>query len=159
MRKDRDRIDRAAAPRRGEIEHVRDALIVEVVAVHRGEQADRAQALVERALGVLDRVLARRIEHEEADEAIRVVRDGERDRIGIARQAGDQGRRLHAMLVQLRYPARAEAVGGIGEVPAELADAPAIGAQAGKEAWREEMNVTVVDHGSSGSRRARPPSR
>ena len=99
------------------------ARIVQGVAVHRGEQADRAQPFVERALRVVDRVLARRIEHEEADEAIGIVRDGQRDRVGIAGQARDQRRPLHAVLVELGDPARAERVAGLGKLPAEPGDA------------------------------------
>ena len=128
--------------------------------MHRGKQADRAQAFVERALGVVDRVLARRIEHEEADEAIGIERDGLGDRVGIAGQAGDQRRLLHAVLVELGDPARAERLDGVGKLPAERGDALSIGAEPGEETRREEMNVTVVDHGQLGSvRRAAPHSR
>ena len=147
VREHRDAFDRAAAPGRGELEDVGDALVVKEVAVHRREQADRAQPFIEGALGVLDRVLARRIEHEEADEAIDALwrhRDG--DRVGIARQARDQRGLLDAVLVELAHPARAERLDRIGKLPAEAADAIAIGAEAGEETGREEMHVRVVDH-------------
>ena len=51
---------------------------------------------------------------------IGIVRDGERDRVGIAGQARDQRGLLHAVLVELGDPARAERVDRLGKLPAEL---------------------------------------
>jgi hypothetical protein len=123
----RDRPDGAAAARRRQIEHIIDPLIVQEISVHRGEQADRAQAFIECPLRVVDGVLCGRIEHEEADETIRVVRHGERNRIGIAGEACDQRGLLYAVLVELGNPSRAQRVDGLGEFPAEISEAFRIG--------------------------------
>jgi hypothetical protein len=123
----RDRPDSAAAARRRQIKHINYLLVVQEIPVHRGEETDRAQAFIECPLRVVDGVFAGRVEHEEADETIRVVRHGERNRVGIAREARDQRGLLHAVLVELGNPSRAKRVDGLGEFPAEIGEVFRIG--------------------------------
>ena len=55
------------------------------------------------------------------------------DRIGIARQAGDERRLLHAVLVELADPPRGEALDGVRKFPSQAADTLRIDAEAGEE--------------------------
>ncbi len=122
-----------------------DPIVVQSVAVHRREQADRPQAFVERALGVIDRVLARRIEHEEADEA----RSG-LCATAIATESASPGRLaisaalstpcLSSSATQRAPSASAES----GNSQPSAVIALSIGAEAGEETRREEMNVRVA---------------
>ena len=102
----RDRLGRAAAARCGQVEDPRDRVVVQRVAMHRREQADRAQALVERALS------RRRSASSRVGSSMKkpTKRDG-LARTAIATESASPGRLaisaalLHAVLVELGDPA------------------------------------------------------
>ena len=84
-----------------------DPLVVQPVAVHRGEQADAAQLqLAERPLAAgLGRRALRRVEHEEPDEPSRMARDRGGHRDLVAGDARDERGARDAVAIELGDPA------------------------------------------------------
>lgn len=114
--------------------------------MHRRKETNRSQSFVERALRVIDRIFARRIQHEETDEPIGIERDGFRDGIGIAGQTRHQRGAIDAVPIELAHPSHAELFSRVRKFPAEVGDGVSIGAEAGEESRRKEMDVRVADH-------------
>src|SRR5688572_16726564 len=119
---------------------------MERIAMHGREQADGAQAFVERALRISDGIFASGIEHEEADEAIGVERDGLGHCVGITRQARDQRGFVDLVRVELRDPPHAKLLDRFRMIPPERSNRLFVRAQPGEETRRKEMDMTVVNH-------------
>ena len=111
---------RGSGLRRGEVEQRPRPLIVHRDVMHRREQADGAQAALERRSRLRHRISARRIDHEEADEPLRMPRDRRRDRRRVARHTGDQRRARDLMAIELRRPAVGERLGRARRVPSQF---------------------------------------
>ena len=80
-----------AAMAAGEIEQPAHALVVQPVAMQGREQAGGAHAeLRERPLRVIQAVLRHGVQHEEADEAIRMRRHRDGHGVLVAGDAGDE---------------------------------------------------------------------
>ena len=132
---------------------------VELVVVHRREQADGSQVpVVERARQPLRGVVRRGIQHEEADQPRRMPGNRRGDRLLVAGDAGDQGGAGDVMLVELRDPAIGQRIGRARRLPAEQRghdrrmitgrDVAPIPGQDLEKPRREEMTVDVADlHG------------
>jgi hypothetical protein len=123
--------------------------------MHRREQADAAQAMCRGPGDAVEGVVARRVEHEEADEAIGMGGDRRRHRRLVARHRGDERGSRHAVGIQGRHPPRRQRRHRRRRLPFErlrhLADAilgrqPLLRPQRVEESRREEVHVGVADH-------------
>jgi putative phosphoesterase len=131
--------------------HTVDGVIVHTVAVHRRKEADAADVeIAQRALqdGLGGRL--RRVVHEEADEAIGMVRDRFRDGRGIAGNARDQRRALNVVTIELCDPPVSELGRGTWRIPLETRrqrlGTTAVWREELEEPRREEMAMCVVKH-------------
>ena len=117
------------------------ARILDRIALHRREQADASQARLERAPDTLTRFVAGGVEHEKSDESRGMTRHRGGDRRLVARHARDQRRAGDGVAIQLGDPSIRQRLRRHRRVPLGHLRAERL-----EEPWREEMDVTVVDH-------------
>ena len=98
----------------GDPHHLTRPVVVEWHVVHCRKEADGAQPeLAKRAPRRVHRIGRGRIEHEEADEAIAVARDGGGDGILVAGNARDQRRSFDAVAHRARRTQRSASAAGV----------------------------------------------
>ena len=102
------------------LEHCRNRIVLQPVAVHRGEEGDATHLLLAQRVGEPRRGIWRqRIEHEESDEARRILRHRRGDRGLVAGNAGDEHASRDRMSIELRDPAIRERFGSSRRFPPE----------------------------------------
>src|SRR5262245_2201326 len=139
--------------RRGDLDDLLHAAIVQRYVVHGGEEAKASQSqFAYRSARSIGSVARGRIQHEEADEACRVTRN-RCDRRFVAGHAGDERRTCDVVRVELAYPSVSECLGRAGIVPLQFAAelrhavaATALSRECGEERCGEEVAMCVVTH-------------
>ena len=139
------------------------SIVQRVAAAWPGTGTRRAGPLQRRDDAALGVVL-RRVEHEVADEARGMTRDGAGDRVLVAGHAGDERGARDALLVELVPPAVRERLGRDRVVPVEMANGIdrrhlSLRGQGPEEPRREEVDVGVADHGAILGAWSRPTER
>ncbi len=145
-----------AGPGRAGIEQLPHALVLEGVAVHRGEEARDTKAAIERA-GRADNGLGRgRVDHEHPDESGGVTVHGRFDRRLVAGHARHDGGAADAVTIELGHPPIGERLRRARRVPPELRQRGVVrrvrvralqpAPERGEERGGEEVTVSVVQH-------------
>lgn len=137
--------------------HAFDALVIERVAVHGGEEAGDSQPMFrERTSECRVRLGRERIEHEEADETPWMTRHRLADGRFIAGYARDERGAGDAMTIELGDPSVRELRGGSRRVPPKTprkrVGAAAARGQLLEECRRKEMAVAIVNHADRADR-------
>ncbi len=90
--------------------------------LHRGKETDGLQSGVERSRDVLGGVVARRVDHEEADESGWMTGDRARHRRRIVGEARDERRARNLLGIQFGLPSIGERIERFGIVPTEAGE-------------------------------------